>query len=145
MGPLVELQDMLENTPFDEPLYMLKVTGAQFRRMIQFVMRDEAWEGHTEFYQYSRGVRIQYRKSTRTLEALEYNGAEITDDQELLIAMASYHFKNFDEFFGMPMAEVEQNMKPRVVATSINNLIEEYFSTHQTLDAHVEGRIVILD
>ena len=145
MGPIVELQDMLENTPFDEPLYMLKVTGAQFRRMIKHVMRDDAWEGHTEFYQYSRGVHIQYRKSTRELEELQFNGQEIADDQELLIAMMKYHFTNFDEFFGVPMAEVEKNMKPRVVATSVNNLIEEYFSTHQTLDAHVEGRIVILD
>ena len=46
---------------------------------------------------------------------------------------------------GVPLEEVKRKMKPRVVATSVNNIVEEYFSTHMGLDAHVEGRIVILD
>lgn len=142
-GPLVEYQDMLENTPFDDCVYMLKVTGEQIRRMIQFIMRDEAWEGHTEFYQFSKGMHIEYRKSTHELEKLEYNGKEIRDDQELLIAMQRYHYQNFDEFFNVPLEEVKKNMNPRVVATSFNNIVEEYFGTHQGLDAHVEGRITI--
>jgi hypothetical protein len=32
-----------------------------------------------------------------------------------------------------------------VVASSFLNIVEEYFSTHQNLDAHVEGRMQILD
>ena len=36
-------------------------------------------------------------------------------------------------------------MEPRVVATSVNNIIEEYFMMHQGLDAHVEGRLEILE
>ena len=51
--------------------------------------------------------------------------------------------------FGIPkvltLDEVAANMKPRVVATSVNNLVEEYFSTHSNLDSHVEGRITVLD
>jgi len=145
LGPVIEYQDMLENTPFDEPLHMFKVTGAQFRRMVLHIFRDEAWEGHTEFYQFSKGVRLVYRKSTRELEEFAFRGNPIKDDDELLIALMGYHFTNFDEFMGVPLAEVAENMKPRVVATSVNNLIEEYFATHQGLDSHVEGRIVILD
>ena len=45
----------------------------------------------------------------------------------------------------MPLPEVSLNRKPRVVATSVNNIVEEYFSTHPRLDAHVEERIEILD
>ncbi len=145
MGPIVEYQDMIENTPFDDHLWMLKVTGKQFRQMIQYVLRDDAWEGHTEFYQYSKGVRIVYRKSTHTIEEFKFNGKDITDDQELLIAMQTYHYNNFTEFFSVPFEEVTANMEPRVVATSVNNLVEEYFLTHQGLDAHVEGRLVILE
>ena len=145
LGPIIEYQDMLENTPFDEPLYMFKVTGAQFRRMVLHIFRNDAWEGHTEFYQFSKGVRLVYRKSTRELEEFAFRGNPIKDDDELLIALMGYHFTNFDEFMGVPLAEVAENMKPRVVATSVNNLIEEYFATHQGLDSHVEGRIVILD
>lgn len=144
LGPLVEYQDMLETTPYDDQLWMLKVTGKQFRQMVQFVLRDEAWEGHTEFYQFSKGVRIVYRKSTHTIEVFQFQGQDITDDQELLIAMQSYHYQSFTEFFSVPLEEVAANMKPRVVATSVNNIVEEYFSTHQGLDAHVEGRLEIL-
>ena len=145
LGPIVEYQDMLENTPFDDILWMLKVTGAQFRKMVLHILRDEAWEGHTEFYQYSTGVRIVYRKSTHTLEEFKFRGEDITDGQELLIALQNYHYQSFDEFLGVPLAEVSKNMKPRVVATSVNNIVEEYFSTHAGLDAHVEGRLVVLD
>lgn len=145
LGPIVEVQDMLENTPFDEPIYMLMVTGAQFRRMVTYLMRDEAWEGHTEFYQFSKGMRIVWNKTTHELEEFKLNGEDITDEQKIRIALSQYHYSSFTEFFGVPLEEVAQNMKPRVVAVSQNNIIEEYFTQHQNLDAHVEGRIVVHD
>ncbi len=145
MGPVVEYQDMLENTPFDDPLHMLKVTGKQFRHMVTFLMRDEAWEGHTEFYQFSKGVKIVWSKSDHALKELSFRGKEIDDNDFLLIALQHYHYANFDEFFDVPLDEVKLNMPPRIVATSVNNIIEEYLSVHQGLDAHVEGRITILE
>ena len=144
-GPIIELQDLLENTPFDDALYMLKVNGGQLRRMITYVLRDDAWEGHTEFYQFSKGFRITYHKQSHVLEPLQLNGEEITDDKEILIALQSYHYNNFEEFFNVPLEEVARNMKPRVIATSVNNIIEEYFTTHIGLDSHVEGRITLLE
>ena len=145
LGPLVEYQDMLENTPFDDVCWMIEVTGEQFRRMVLHILRDDAWLGETEFYQYSRGVRIVYRKSSHTLEEFKFNGEDITDDMRLKICLQNYHYQSFDEFLGIPLEEVKQNRKPRVVATSVNNIVEEYMATHQGLDAHVEGRLVVLD
>lgn len=145
LGPIVEYQDMIENTPFDDSLWMLEVTGEQLRRMVKYVLRDEAWEGHTEFYQFSKGMRIRYRKSTHELEEFRFRGEDIRDDQHITIAMQDYHYNNFEKFFNVPLPEVSLNRKPRVVATSVNNIVEEYFSTHPRLDSHVEGRIEILD
>ena len=145
MGPIVEYQDMIENTPFDDELWMLKVTGAQLRRMIRFVLRDEAWEGHTEFYQYSQGMRIVYRKSTHTIEEFKFHGEDIRDDREILICLQSYHYNSFQDFFNVPLEEVAANMKPRIIATSLVNVLEELMSTRSGLDAHVEGRLVILE
>ncbi len=145
MGPVVEYQDMLENTPFDDQLWMVKVTGAQFRQIVKHLFRDEAWLGHTEFYQFSKGVHLVYRKSTHELLECSFNGEEVRDDQELLIALQNYHYQSFTEFMGVDIEEVKKNMKPRVVAVTVNNIIEEYLSVHQGLDAHVEGRIVILE
>ena len=144
MGPIVEYQDMVENTPYDDRLWMLKVSGSELRHMIKFIMRDEAWEGHTEFYQYSKGMRIVYNRQTKTLEELSFRGKEVEDGDEYLIALQNYHYANFDRFFDVPLSQVAARMRPRVVATSVNNIIEEYFSVHQGLDAKVEGRIVII-
>ncbi len=143
LGPIIEYQDMLENTPFDDCIWMLEVSGAQWRRMIQHILRDDAWLGETEFYQYSKGVRIKYRKATHTIEELKFNGKDIEDGDLLKIAIQDYHYKNFDEFFGVPLEEVKKNMRPRVVATSMNNIVEEYFATHDGLDARVEGRLEV--
>ncbi len=113
--------------------------------MVAFLMRDEAWEGHTEFYAFSRGFHCRWRKSTHALEELTFREEPVTDGMTLLIALQNYHYTNFDEFFGVTLDEVSKNMRPRVVATSVNNIIEEYFATHQNLDSQVEGRIVVLD
>lgn len=142
-GPIVEYQDMLENTPFDDAVYMVTVTGEQWRRMVLHILRDEAWEGHTEFYQFSRGVHIRYRKSTHTLEEFTFQGREVTDDMKLTVAMQNYHYQSFDEFLGVPLAEVKKNAPVRIVMSSVNNIVEEYLTMHPGLDAHVEGRLII--
>ena len=145
LGPVLEYQDMVENTPFDDAIWMFEVTGAQFRRIVKHLLRDDAWKGETEFYQFSRGVRILYNRTTKELLELKFHGEDVTDDMRLKLALQNYHFKNFDDFMGVPLEEVRQNMRPRVVATSFNNIMEEYFATHDNLDAHVEGRIEVID
>ena len=145
LGPVIEYQDMLENTPFDGPIYMVEVTGKQLRDICQHLMRDEAWVGETEFYQFSSALRLTYRKSTHTIESLSFKGEPVTDDMRIRLGLQDYHYNNFDAFFGIPLEEVKKNMRPKVVATSQNNIIEEYFITNEGLDAHVEGRITVLD
>ena len=145
LGPIIEYQDMLENTPFDDVCWMVEVTGEQWRRIVKHLMRDEAWVGETEFSQFSKGVRIKYNRTTKELLELKFNGEDVTDDMRLKVCVQNYHYKNFDEFLGVPLEEVQKNCKPRIVAVSVNNIVEEYFSTHQGLDAHVEGRIELVD
>ena len=145
LGPVIEYQDMVENTPFDGPLYLVEVTGAQLRRIFQHLFRDDAWVGETEFYQISSALRVTYRKSTHTIESLTFKGEDVTDDMRIKLGIQDYHYNNFDDFFGVPLEEVKTNMNPRVVATSVNNIIEEYFATNNGLDAKVDGRITILE
>ena len=145
LGPVIEYQDMIENTPFDGPIYMVEVTGEQLRRICMHLMRDDAWVGETEFYQFSSALRLTYRKSTHTIEELTFKGEPVTDDMRIKLGIQDYHYNNFDAFFGVPLEEVKKNMRPRVVATSQNNIIEEYFVTNDALDAHVDGRITVLE
>ncbi|MEA5050444.1 MAG: bifunctional UDP-sugar hydrolase/5'-nucleotidase [Oscillospiraceae bacterium] len=143
LGPIVQYQDLQECCPYDDPMYMLEVTGAQLRRMVAFVLREEAFGGHTEFYQYSRGVRFVWSRSQQKFLEFKLNGEDIADDRRIRIALQKYHFCNFDDFFGVPLAEVEQNHRARVVATSCCCIFEELLANSNHLDAHVEGRLVI--
>ncbi len=119
LGPVVQYQDLQEACPYDDPVYMLEVTGAQLRHMIGYVLREEAYEGdHTEFYQYSKGVRFVWSRSKQKFIEFKLGGADITDGQRIKIALQQYHFNNFDDFFDLPRAEVEKNRKARMVATS---------------------------
>ncbi len=145
IGPVIEYQDLVDNTPFDDKLWLVEVTGAQFRKMVSHIMRDDAWIGETEFYQFSKGVRIVWKKSTHELLELKFHGEDITDDMRLKIGLQNYHYTNFDDFLGVPLEEVKLNRRPKVIATSVNNIIEEYLSTNMNLDAHIEGRIVVME
>ncbi len=145
LGPIVDYQGLMETVPYDDPVYMVEVTGAQFRQMISFVLRDEAFEGHTEFYQYSKGVEIVYSKSEKALKVFKLNGQDIQDDQHIKIALQSYHFNNFTDFFSVEYEQVAKNYKPRMVITSCRSIYEELMSSSNMMDANVEGRLVLLD
>lgn len=43
LGPVVHYADLVECLPYDDAVYMHKVTGAQLERMLRHVLRDEAF------------------------------------------------------------------------------------------------------
>ena len=61
----------------------------------------------------------------------------------LRVAVQDYHFKNFDEFFDLPLEKVIANRKPRMVITDDFSIFEELLSGMNNVDAHVEGRITV--
>ena len=145
LGPIVTVQDLKEFFPYDDSLHLVEVTGAQLRRMIAHVLREEAYTGHTEFYQYSKGVRFVWSRKRQCFDEFKFNGADIKDDDRIKIGLQQYHFENFDDFFGVPLAEVSENRRPRVVASSCCGIYEEMLATADGFDAHVEGRLVVLE
>ncbi|MBQ1305606.1 MAG: 5'-nucleotidase C-terminal domain-containing protein [Erysipelotrichales bacterium] len=143
-GPIVTLQDLQECVPFDGPITMLEVTGKQFRQMVAFFLEQSVTtKGSSEFYQVSKGVKAVYNYFEKRLETCSLHGKEIKDGDRIKIALQEYHYKNFTEFFSVPLEEVLANMKPRVVVTSETSIFEEYLVTSNHLDAHVEGRLII--
>lgn len=147
LGPVLTYQDLLENSPFDNaPVYMLEVTGKQFKAMMLFMLRDEAFNGdHTEFYQLSAGMHLKYKKSSREMLEFTLNGEGIKDEQMIKIALQDYHYKNFTDFFGFDVNEVLANKKAKVVMTSAFSIFEELFTASTNLDSKIEGRIEIID
>ncbi len=144
LGPIVLFSDLCECFPYDDSVYMLKVTGVQLKRMIEYMIRDEVWEGaHCEFYQLSTGVRVEYDRATHTFSRFDFNGEPVDDQKVYKIGLQQFHINNFEEFFSISLEEVSQNGKPLVVSTSCTSIFDEYLSTHQNLDREITGRLIV--
>lgn len=145
LGALVDYGKLKETFPYDDGIYMMKINGAKFKKMMKYMLRDEAFLGTTEFYQLSKGLKLVYSKSKREFESIAYNGKEIEDNDVFTVGMQNFHFSNLEDFLGISFKEVEEMQKPRIVSTSCLDVIEEYLSGNQLLDSDVEGRIEIID
>ena len=144
LGPVVHYADLVECLPYDEAVYMLHVTGAQLTRMLRHILRDEAFHGeHTEFYQFSHGMRIVWSRSRQVFRELTLDGHLLHDDRLYTVAVQKYHFTNLKAFLDITPQEAEENAKVRVLTTSARDVIEEYLSVNPHLSRSVEGRLVV--
>jgi len=143
VGPIFTHGNLIELMPFDERILLLKISGEHLRRMLAHVLREEVLDTHEgEFYQYSQGLRLTYNRSEKRFEKFELDGRLIEDDQVLNVGLSDFHYKNFETFFGVSPAELEDG-KGTVVSTSMTDVLEEFFSAARNLNAEVEGRLVI--
>ena len=144
LGPVVHYADLVECLPYDDAVYMLKVTGAQLERMLRHILRDEAFQGeHTEFYQFSHGLRMVWSRSEGQFRELTLDGEPLHPDRLYSVAVQKYHYNNLKDFLNISLEEVEQNGKIRVLSTSARDVIEEYLTVNQHLSRTVEGRLVV--
>jgi 5'-nucleotidase len=142
IGPLILFSDLTECLPYDDSAIALWVTGAQLKKMILYMLRDEVWEGtHCEFFQFSEGVRVIYHKQSRSLKEFTLHGKPIEDEQIYKIGLQYYFYLNLEEFFGISHEEVAKNAAPRKVATSCREVLDEYLSCHQNLGHQISGRL----
>lgn len=145
LGPIMTLKDLQEMEPFDEEIYRYVVTGSQFRHMMEYMLRDEAFDSdaHTEFYQFSEGMRIVYNKTQKKVISFTMNGREVGEDEKLRVGMHQFHFKNLKTGLDISESEITRNGMPKVIATRSLGLLEEYFSSHPHITAPMEQRLVI--
>ena len=144
LGPIVVLQDLMEIFPYDDAIHMVNVTGKQLKSMILYMLRDEAFEGdHTEFYQFSSGLSVDYSRKNHKFNSFTFEGQEVDDDRLFKVGLQNYHYINIESGFGISLDEINKNGKPRMVASSCRDILEEYLSENQHLDSSGSGRIII--
>ena len=95
------------------------------------------------FFQFSEGMRIVYDKSNHKLKEFSLYGAPIEEEKVYKIGLQYYFYLNLKDFFSISHEEVAQNGKPRQVATSCREVLDEFLSCHQNLDHHISGRLKI--
>ena len=146
LGPVVTFQDFTECFPYDGKSFGVKVTGAQLKKMLLHIYRDEAWLGdHTEFYQLSKGWDVIYSKSKHQLLKCEYNGEEVDDSKIYVVGIQKFHYNNLKDFFNVTPEEVAANGKPTVLTTSDVETLLGYFAERTHLGANIERRLTVLD
>ena len=144
LGPIVLFSNLTECIPYDDAAIALWVKGAQLKKMILYMLRDEVWDGsHCEFFQFSGGMRVVYDKSNHKLKEFSLHGAPIEEEKVYKIGLQYYFYLNLKDFFSISHEEVAQNGKPRQVATSCREVLDEFLSCHQNLDHHISGRLKI--
>ena len=145
LGPIVLLSNLTECLPYDDSAIAMWVSGAQLKKMILYMLRDEVWDGaHCEFFQFSKDVRVVYDKQAHALCEFSLRGEDIEDEKIYKIGLQYYFYLNAKDFFSISHEEISQNGKPRRVATSCREVLDEYLSCHQNLDHHIAGRFELL-
>ncbi|NLL63314.1 MAG: bifunctional metallophosphatase/5'-nucleotidase [Ruminococcaceae bacterium] len=141
---VVTYGELMELVPYDDKIFRLKTTGAQFKKMVAFTLRDEMLAGeHTEFYQYSADLRITFDKATKRFIRFDFRGEPIKEDMVYEVALQEFHLNNFADFFGFPIEEIKDNGKIRVLATSVQDVLVEHLPLVEHRDQKIEGRMVI--
>ena len=144
LGPIILLSDLTECLPYDDAVMALWVTGAQLRRMILYMLRDEVWDGsHCEFFQFSEGMRVVYQQSQHQLKDFSFHGQPVEDETLYKIGLQHYFYLNMQDFFSVSHEEVAKNKEPRRITTSCREVLDEYLSCHQNLDHRLCGRLVL--
>ncbi len=144
VSSMITLGELLEIFPYDDKAMQVSVTGRQFKRMLRYVFRDEMLEGgHTEFYQVSRGLRMVFDRQAGDFSVLTFEHQPIDDERIYTVGLQGYHYQNFADCFGFSVEEVYQNGKPRMLTTSLLDVLVERLSVACMINAQVEGRILI--
>ena len=144
LGPVVTKGDFAINFPYDDSAHALWWTGAQLKHGLMRMLRDEALAGaHTEFYQLSRGLEVEYDQKTKSFIKFNFEGEPVADDRIFTVGLQQFHYKNIEDSFDLTLDEVRENHMDRVVASSCIQVIEEPLinGTHQ--NAKGTGRLVI--
>ena len=144
LGPVVTKGDLNECFPYDDAVHMVYVTGAQLKRMIKRMLRDEALGGaHTEFYQLSRGLVVEYDQPTHSFLRFDFEGEPVDDEKVFTVGLQHFHYLNMKESFDVSIDELRANHADRVISTSCTQIIEEALAATQHQNASGKGRLIL--
>lgn len=144
LGPIVTKGDFSVCFPYDDSAHVMWWTGAQLKHAILRMLRDEALAGaHTEFYQLSAGLEVEYDQKTHSFLKFNFEGEPVADDRVFTVGLQNYHYRNIEDSFDLKLEDVRKNHSDRIIASSCIQIIEETLinGTHQ--NAKGTGRLII--
>lgn len=142
LGPVVTLRDLKQLFPYDDSFSRYTITGQQLHQVFTHIMRKENRNGEGECYQINHGVQAVYDEVFGRVVSLNIGDEPVELEREYQIGLQSYHSSNCEKNLGLTMDELMQINPPKVLATSMQSVIDEYLREHQAIKREIEGRIV---
>ena len=145
LGPIITLKDFLEVFPFEDGIISFNMTGAQLRKVMTFLMREEVFDAdaHCEWYQISGNFFCEYDRGTREILTLTMFGNDVKDSDVFRAAMQEYHYLSMNEYMGITIEEIEQNGQPEELAVKGQNVLKEFFARNDFIKLDGKPRLRI--
>lgn len=145
LGPIVTLQDLMLVFPYESAMIGFRLKGKQLRKVVMYLMREDALDENvwTEWFQFSNGFFCEYDRNSAKILKLAIDGKDVQDEEIYSIAVQSYFFCSIEEFFGISAGEAEENGKPTELASSMLNVLTEYFDGQDFIKPDGEQRLLI--
>ena len=144
LGPVVTKGDLHECFPYDDAVHTVYMTGSQLKHACLRFLRDEALAGeHTEFYQLSDGLVVEYDQATHSFVRFDYEGEPIDEERVFSVGLQHFHWTNLKDSFDLTLEELKANHADRIVSTSCTDIIEEVLLTGKHQNATGEGRLIL--
>ena len=146
LGPIVTLQDLMIAFPYESSMIGFLLTGSQLRRVVKYLTRDDAIDENvwTELFQLSNGFFCEYDRRSREILQLKIDGEDVQDEKLYSIAVQSYFYCSMEKYFGITPEEVSGNGEPKELASSMQNVLIDYFDNHDYIKLEEEKRLLIL-
>ena len=141
MGPLVTLRNLRTCFPYDDTLTRYTIRGDNLRKIFFHIMRLENRTSEGECYQVNNKVKAVYSDAQHDLTSLLINDKNVLNTDFLTICLQGYHFNNSLSYLNITQEELSESGRPKVVATSALEVLEEYLRNHQNIKSKVEGRL----
>lgn len=140
LSRLVTRSDLMELYPYDEAMISFSVTGRVLEDMLAHLMRTLHREGSREFYQWNAELRVRVGGDGEIGEIL-MKGNPLDPEADYRIAMQDYHFGIIADTFGISQEELAEKGRVRVVSTSAQDNVIEYFRKNKIPRVRRDGRI----
>lgn len=142
IGPAVTLKDFLACFPYDDTLTKCAISGSRLKKIFSHIMRIENRDGEGECYQVNEKVKAVYSDKSKSLVYLEIGGKPVDDKTLYSVCLQNYHYGNSKNYLNITQEELNESGKTKVVTTSAQQVLEEYFRNHPNSSRGIEGRMV---
>lgn len=144
LGPIILYKDLIEALPYDEELYSVTITGEQLLRALNHIHRKEGYDGEqTEFYQYSRDLKLVYSLKENKILEVEFEGEPIDPDREYKIGLHKFHYNNSEEFLNF--SEDELPRRSRLLSAGSHDFLDECLSHKEYIKVPEDKRWIVVE